>query len=272
MPIPVQTRVRDWVRSSAAERRRKLRGVLLQFSPWVLSTFGLGFARFANMFWAYQPDSYSEFGAHGEFRSLFTRFTRRNRLNNAGDSVRLWSFILNIKQVLNDGVAGDFAELGVWRGNTAAILAHFAQAAGRIVYLFDTFNGFDQKDLKGEDANARQREFDGTSVATARDVIGPAWSACRIAAGYFPQSVKPEHEASRYAIVSLDCDLYEPMKAGLEFFYQRLSKGGLLLLHDYSSLHWAGARRAIDEFCAATGELPILMPDKSGSAFIRRAR
>jgi hypothetical protein len=62
------------------------------------------------------------------------------------------------------------------------------------------------------------------------------------------------------------------MKAGLEFFYPRMARGGLLLLHDYSSLHWEGARQAVDEFCAANGEFPILLPDKSGSALIRRGR
>ncbi len=272
MVIPVRVRLRDWLKSPPAERRRKLRGVLLQFSPWTMMTFGLGFARLANVYWAYQPDSYAEFREHAEFRSLFARFSLANRLNNAGDSARLWSFILNIKQVLRDDVEGDFAELGVFRGNTAAVLAHFALAAGRTVHLFDTFEGFDDQDLKGLDVGARKQEFEGTSVATVRKIIGPAWSACRLAVGYFPQSIEPVHASRRYAVVSLDCDLYEPMKSGLEFFYPRMPKGGLFMLHDYSSLHWQGARRAIDEFCAATGEFPILMPDKSGSAFIRRVR
>lgn len=271
MPIPLRVRIRDWMRRPATERRRKLRGALLQFSPWTLLTFGLGFARWANIFWAYHPDSYSEYREHAEFGALFSRFVRKNRLNNAGDTVRLWSFILNIKQVLKEGVEGNFAELGVWRGNTAAVLAHFAHASGRRVYLFDTFEGFDPEDLKGVDSG-REREFEGTSVAMVRRTVGSAWSACHVVVGYFPRSVQSEHRATKYAVVSLDCDLYEPMKAGLELFYPLMSRGGLLMLHDYSSLHWAGARRAIDEFCAATGELLMLLPDKSGSAFIRRTR
>jgi hypothetical protein len=271
MSISLGVRLRNWVHSPAPERRRKLRVVLLRFSPWVTLTFGLGFARLVNIFWAYHPDSYAHFDAHPEFRALFARFSRHNRLNNAGDSVRLWSFILNIKQVLADGVEGEFAELGVWRGNTAAVLAHFAREAGRTVYLFDTFAGFNPRDLTGVDVAVRP-DFSNTSIATVQEVIGPAWSACRIAAGYFPDSIEPEHEARRYAVISLDCDLYGPMQAALAFFYPRMPPGGLLLLHDYSSLHWVGAKRAIDEFCAATGERPILMPDKSGSAFIRRMR
>jgi hypothetical protein len=144
-------------------------------------------------------------------------------------------------------------------------------SARRTVYLFDTFTGFDQRDISSVDSNVRP-SFSNTSVAMAQDVIGPGWKACRVVAGYFPDSVGPEHEANRYSIVSIDCDLYEPMKAGLDFFYPRMPIGGLLMLHDYSSLHWPGVKQAIDEFCAATGENAILMPDKSGSAFIRRAR
>jgi O-methyltransferase len=60
------------------------------------------------------------------------------------------------------------------------------------------------------------------------------------------------------------------MKAGLDFFYPRMPRGGLFLLHDYSSLCWPGAKQAVDEFCRATGENLLLMPDKSGSAFIRK--
>jgi hypothetical protein len=272
MAIPIRIRVRDWLKSPAQDRRRKLRGVLLRFSPWALMTFGVGFARFANIFWAFHPDSHAEFGEHGEFRELFARFSRRNRLSNGGDTARLWFFILNLKQVLSEGVAGDFAELGVWRGNTAAILGHYARLNTRTVHLFDTFGGFDPKDIKGVDAGARTQEFADTSVGTVRQIIGPGWSACRVAAGYFPQSLEPVHKVTQYAVVSIDCDLYEPMKAGLEFFYPRMPPGGTLLLHDYSSGHWPGAKRAIDEFCAATGERPTLMPDKSGSVVIRRVR
>ena len=88
--------------------------------------------------------------------------------------------------------------------------------------------------------------------------------------GHFPNSIPKDAEDRRYAFVSIDCDLYEPMKAALEFFYPRLSKGGTFFLHDYSSGLWAGATKAIDEFCQTTGENPVLLPDKSGTAVIRK--
>src|SRR5690242_7388351 len=79
---------------------------------------------------AYHPDSHCEFASHPEFGELLARFTTYNLSNNGGDIPRLWSLILNIKQILSEGIEGDFAELGVWRGNTAAVLAYYAKASG----------------------------------------------------------------------------------------------------------------------------------------------
>jgi hypothetical protein len=105
-----------------------------------------------------------------------------------------------------------------------------------------------------------------------KEVIGKHSSVCDFVKGYFPESIAEAHRKKQYAVVSLDCDLYEPMKAGLDFFYPLMPKGGLFLLHDYSCLHWLGSKKAIDEFCHTTQEHVILMPDKSGSAFIRKSK
>jgi hypothetical protein len=218
---------------------------------------------------AYHPDSKSMFGAHPEFRDLYGKWIFGNRLNNGGDSARLYAFILNLKQVLQEGIRGDFAELGVWRGNSAAVLAHFAEAHGRRVYLFDTFSGFDRRDLTADDA-FKPVSFGDTSLDLVKSNIGHD-NACVYIVGFFPDSITTAARETRYAFVSLDCDLYAPMKAGLEFFYPRLVNGGVLLLHDYSSLHWRGAKGAIDEFCKRTLEHVVLLPDKSGTAVIRKS-
>ena len=89
--------------------------------------------------------------------------------------------------------------------------------------------------------------------------------------GYFPDTVTEDISARRYAVVHLDCDLYEPIKAGLAFFYPRLSPGGLMILHDYSNIYWDGVKRAADEYVSEIRECLILIPDKSGKAMIRKS-
>ncbi len=194
--------------------------------------FHIGFSYWGPFFTAYQPDSYTAFQAHPEFKELQKRFTASNKRNNGGDTARLWSFILNCKQVLSEEIQGDFAELGVWRGNTASVLAYYAATYNRQVLLFDTYEGFSKEDLQGIDA-AKDTNFNNTSIELVKQVIGNNSRYCHFVKGFFPGTITADHSSRQYAIVSLDCDLYAPTKAGLEFFYPRMPKGGLFLLHDY---------------------------------------
>jgi hypothetical protein len=119
----------------------------------------------------YRPDSDFVFQLHPEVKSLTRSWLSKNERNNAGDLARFYALILNIKQVIADKTEGDFAELGVYRGNSAAILAHFARRSGRLVLLFDTFTGFGPKDLHGDDAN-RKVAFTTTSLEGVRRLAG----------------------------------------------------------------------------------------------------
>ena len=267
-PNSLFSRAIRWLKKPSSERNRLL---LLKLKNISVIPFYFGKSTLLKIFIAYQPDSHVLFNAHPEFNILFNKFTKQNKLNNAGDVARLWSFILNIKQIIAEKIEGDFAELGVWRGNTASILAHFATSSNRKVLLFDTYEGFNKKDLDGIDAD-RVMAFDDTSIALVKNVIGEESKVCDFVKGYFPETLTDIHTSKKYAVVSLDCDLYGPMKAGLNVFYPLMTQGGMFLLHDYSSFQWAGAKKAIDEFCEQHNEYVILMPDKSGSAFIRKSK
>ena len=77
---------------------------------------------------------------------------------------------------------------------------------------------------------------------------------------------------ARYALVHIDCDLYAPVKSALSYFYPRLVPGGFLVVHDYSSLHWNGAERAVDEFFADLSESVVPITDSAGSVVVRKLR
>lgn len=58
------------------------------------------------------------------------------------------------------------------------------------------------------------------------------------------------------------------MRAGLEYFYPRISAGGLLIVHDYGSGLWPGVTFAVDQFLRDKPERLVSIPDKSGTAVI----
>jgi len=71
-------------------------------------------------------------------------------------------------------------------------------------------------------------------------------------------------------LVHIDCDLYAPVDAALRYFYPRLITGGFLVIHDYLNFFWNGVGRAVDEFFADKPEKLVPIPDKSGTAVIRK--
>lgn len=217
---------------------------------------------------AYRPDSDLRFSNYPEIVQLSEKWTKNNTGNNAGDLPRLYALMMNVRQVFNENVGGDIAELGVFRGNSAAVLAHYARIYDRQLHLFDTFQGFDRRDLVGRDG-PRRVEFAATSLAYVREFVGD--NNVHYVQGWFPESIPPDLYASRFCLAHIDCDLYEPAKAGLEFFYDRLSPGGLLIIHDYVNPIWEGIKRAVDEFCGRIPERPVVFGDKSGTAMIRKS-
>lgn len=189
--------------------------------------------------------------------------------DNVADMARFWFFCLAFDQIVKEGMRGDFAELGVYRGHTASLLAIMARRLGSTAYLLDTFEGFDKADLKGIDAGITMG-FADTSIEAVRSLVGER--NVRFIAGHFPSSAGQLPSDASFCLVHLDCDLYAPMAAALEYFYPRLVPGGFLVVHDYSSLHWDGAERAVHEFFADKAESVVPLPDSAGSAVIRKVR
>lgn len=216
----------------------------------------------------FRPDSHCDFSRPDNYKALLKLWLAGSRHPNGGDLARFYTLWLNVNQVLSDDVPGDLVELGVYKGNSAGILAAFARRHGRHVFLFDTFEGFDKRDLHGVDSE-QSIQFKDTSVAGVQKLVGT--EGITYVQGFFPDSARQIVMPETIAVAHIDCDLYEPMKAGLEWFYPRLAPGGMMLLHDYSSGKWPGVTRAIDEFFSNLPERPMLVPDKSGTALVRKA-
>ncbi len=217
----------------------------------------------------YNADSVCEFGKYKEIDELWNNWTYDNRENNSGDYFRLLFLILNISYVLEKSIKGDFAEVGVYRGNSSSVLSYYSSRKNRRMYCFDTFEGFDSRDVSGVDKD-KKIMFKDTSLNRVKSIVGE--DGVVYVKGRFPDSIKKcDIHDNKFAVVSLDCDLYEPIKSGLEFFWPKLSEGGVVFVHDYSSGYWDGCTKACDEFLNDNPEaVAVLMSDKSGTLIIKK--
>ena len=183
--------------------------------------------------------------------------------------IRASAVELIANEIYDKNITGSVAELGVYRGDFAKIIN--MAFPDRKFYLFDTFEGFDKRDIQADLENkfsTGEQDFSETSVEL---VLGKMQNKqnCIVKKGYFPETTKDINE--RFSFVSIDCDLYDPIYNGLHYFYERLNKGGYLLVHDYNNTDYNGVKAAIRKFseeknisyfplCDAGGSVAIMKP------------
>ena len=88
------------------------------------------------------------------------------------DKVRFFNFWFQIERIKKEDIQGDFAELGVYKGETAKIFHSIDKT--RKLHLFDTFSGFEKDDLEpetGEAATYKSKNFADTSLKKVKDIL-----------------------------------------------------------------------------------------------------
>lgn len=158
------------------------------------------------------------------------------------------AFLRDFAPILNEyEIKADIAEAGVYRGEFAQTM-NFC-FPNRTLHLFDTFEGFDSRDLPREYVNGfsneKQGHFNDTSVELVMSKM-PHPEQCQVHKGYFPQSAAGIE--CTFCFVNLDLDLYLPTYSGLHFFKDKMTEQGVILVHDYFSSGYKGARAAVEDF------------------------
>lgn len=202
------------------------------------------------------------------FISSSLAFLNRKRTidRNYFDYVRLSTLELISYEISKKNLSGNIAELGVYKGRFARYINQYFP--DRILYLFDTFKGFDDRDVISETKkkfSSGEQDFSDTSVEAVLKLM-PFPQKCNPVIGFFPESAKRIDDS--FVFVSLDADLYEPIYNGLQFFYPKLVSGGYIFIHDFNNDAYKGARKAVEQFCEEQKINYLPIPDVGGSAVI----
>lgn len=186
---------------------------------------------------------------------------------------KLYGLIQSVRYIARHEIPGDIVECGVWRGGSMQAVARTLLEAGdesRELYLFDTFEGMSEPtedDVRrdGRHASELMEATDKSSwvwaVASLEDVqagfeqVPYPKDKLHYVVGKVEETI-PAGLPEQIAILRLDTDWYESTKHELDHAYSRLSPGGILIIDDYG--HWAGSRKATDEFVGALDE-PLLL-------------
>ena len=150
------------------------------------------------------------------------------------------------------GEAGDFVELGCYKGDTSLLLAKLLKTVeGKKLWLYDSFAGLPEK--TAEDASTAGDQFKaGELFVSKREVVekfkrsGLPFPIIKKA---FFEDLDPTADLpSKIAFAFCDGDLYGSIKTSLKLVLPKLTDGGIIIVHDYNNPELPGSSRAVDEF------------------------
>lgn len=146
-------------------------------------------------------------------------------------------------------IEGDIAEVGVYKGGSAKLIC---QTTNKLIHLFDTFEGL--PDVGEYDSPILFHKGDYCcSLEIIKEYLKD-YSNVSFYKGIFPYTAGPIKD-KKFSFVHLDVDLYKSTIDSLEFFYPRMSRGGVILSHDYPTTK--GVQKAFDEFFKDKTEIVI---------------
>jgi O-methyltransferase len=151
----------------------------------------------------------------------------------------------NIYYYLNSTtkLKGAVAELGVYKGGGAKLISKFRSELP--LHLFDTFEGM-PKVNKAIDLH-NEGDFSDSSLEGVKNYLKD-FPNIHFHKGFFPNTTVELPDNIEYSFVHLDVDIYDSTLAGLNYFYPRLVKGGVIISHDYNAISCPGVKKAFDEF------------------------
>ncbi len=159
--------------------------------------------------------------------------------------------------------AGDFVELGCYKGETSVLLARLLREhkSDKKLWLYDSFAGLPKKTV--EDASAAGEQFRaGELFVTKREVTEKFKRAGLpmpiIKKGFFEDLDAARDLPPAIAFAFLDGDLYSSIKTSLRLVLPKMDARGIIIVHDYNNPELPGSARAVDEFLRAHSEYKLV--------------
>ncbi|MBR3252683.1 class I SAM-dependent methyltransferase [Candidatus Saccharibacteria bacterium] len=153
------------------------------------------------------------------------------------------------------GVVGDFVELGCYKGDTSIFLAEILKGSDKRFWIYDSFEGLpekSEKDLSPLGENFKKGELLVSKREVKERFLRAGLKVPVIKKGWFADfsaSDLPE----KIAFCFLDGDFYESIRDGLKLVENKMSKGGVLIVHDYNNPELPGVKKAVDEWVGTRG-------------------
>lgn len=158
----------------------------------------------------------------------------------------LWSLSRQLKTI-----RGNYMEVGVWRGGSGVLLGKTLQehGAGEKIYLCDTYEGMPFT-TDAHDNFYKGGELADTSEQLVQNLANNlGLDNVVLLKGIFPRDTAnkvPENAA--FKLIHVDVDIYSSAKETVEWGWNRMPSGGMVVFDDYGYSATEGVTRFVNEF------------------------
>lgn len=165
-----------------------------------------------------------------------------------------------MESVIGERVPGDFVETGVWRGG-ASIMARAVLEAycvkDRRVYACDSFEGLPPPDPEKYPADSGSTFHAYPELSVSIEAVKTNFAKFDLldeqvvfVKGWFRDTM-PTLPCKQVAVLRLDGDMYESTMDPLIHLYDRIPKGGWVIVDDYNVV--PAAKKAVNDFLEGRG-------------------
>lgn len=186
--------------------------------------------------WAYQKDWPELWSKFKDFQLLFEEIKAKTVVTQDR------CFMLYQLAKYANSKDGEVAELGVYKGGSAKLISKTCPK--KEVHLFDTFSGMPEEDPAI--AHRCKGDFLNISLESVKEFLTDCHNVV-FHPGFFPDTADVIKD-KRFCFVYMDGDLYQSAKDCLEFFYDKMVSGGVIVFDDYEWKDCPGVKEALDEF------------------------
>ena len=172
-----------------------------------------------------------------------------------------------LTKTLTHNIPGDVVEFGCYKADTSVLYQKLLESMGhggsilsenqanqtsqKILWLYDSFEGLPAKTR--EDNSAAGDAFQaGELLVTKREVIEKfkkmGLKLPKIKKAFFDDLDIIYDIPEKISYAFLDGDLYQSIKTSLHLVTDKMSQGGIIIVHDYNNPELPGSARAVDEW------------------------
>lgn len=147
---------------------------------------------------------------------------------------------------------GDFVECGVNKGFLSSAIMNYIHwnTIHKKFYLFDTFCGIEKSLVSKEEiALGRIKESESTYSECYKEVKNnfEEYKNVILIRGSVPSTLR-NIRIHKVCYLSIDMNNYKPEIAAVEFFWNKIVHGGIILLDDYAYFGYLPQKKAFDAF------------------------